>query len=209
MNKIISIISFILIFNFSNAQDHKNAISVYGQKSFIGGSLEFDYSYSTGSNNSIYAGVRYRSFEVRIVEDTKNWMFQDRFVPVEVYQNFGLILGDEYYFTIPQSKLRPFLFYHLQMAYMGIHNEFTEHFGYTDEGYEIFIVNPVDADPMFVFENNLGLGGKVKLYKNLDFAFRIGAGVAVINLTDPNYRVPAGVYTDFSKMGSLGLSYKF
>ena len=90
---------------------------------------------------------------------------------------------------------------------MGIHNEFMDSFGYTEEGYEIFIINTIETDPMFVFENNIGVGGKIKIYKKIDLAFRIGVGIAVINLTDEDYRVPAGIYTKFSKIGILGLSY--
>jgi len=191
------------------AQEKRNSVSIYGQQSFIGGSLEFNYAFATGKNNKVYAGIRYRSFDVMRVTDNKEYLFQDRFNPLKRYQNFGLIFGDEYTFTIPNSKLKPFIFYNLQTTYMGINNEFLDSFGYTEDGYEVFILNPVNAEPMFVFENNFGLGGKVRLYKNLDFAFRIGMGAAIINLTDTDYRVPAGVYTKFSKMGSLGLSYNF
>ena len=191
------------------AQKKEHTVSVYGQQSFIGGSLEFDYGFASGKNNRLYAGIRYRSFDVMRVTDSKGYMFQDRFNPNTKFQNFGLIFGDEYDFNIPDSKLKPFLFYNLQIAYMGIYNQFMEHFGYTDDGYEILIINPVTADPMFVFENNFGFGGKVKIYKKLDFAFRLGIGAAIINLKDKDYRVPAGVYTKLSKMGSLGLSYHF
>ncbi len=209
MKTLFLILSSVFLLNNMSAQIEKHNISVYGQQSFIGGSLEFDYGFASGKNNRLFAGIRYRSFDVMRVTDTKEYIFQDRFHPSKKIQNFGLILGDEYYFHISDSKLRPFLFYNLQIAYMGIHNEFPDHFGYTDDGYEIVIINSVNADPMFVFENNFGLGGKVKLYKKMDFAFRIGIGTAIINLTDKNYRVPAGVYTKLSKMGSLGLSYNF
>ncbi len=202
---------FIIVITGTNlfAQKKEHTVTLYGQQSFIGGSLEFDYAFASGKNNHIYAGIRYRSFDVMRVTDSKGYMFQDRFNPNTKFQNFGLILGDEYYFTIPDSKLKPFLFYNLQIVRMGIYNEFLDHFGYDEDGNEILIVNTVTAEPMFVFENNIGLGGKVKLYKKLDFAFRIGLGVSVINLTDKNYRVPAGIYTKLSKIGSLGLSYHF
>lgn len=191
------------------AQEKKHSVSIYGQQSFIGGSLEFDYSFTTGENNKVYAGIRHRSFDVMKVTDSKEYMFKDRFHPFETLQEFGLILGDEYTFNIPNSKLRPFFFYNLQIAYMGIHNEFMEPFGITEDGYQIYINTVYDADPMFVFENNIGVGGKIKLYKKLDLAFRIGMGVAIINLKDADYRMPADIYTKFSKVGSLGLSYNF
>jgi len=209
MKTLFLILSSVFLLNNLSAQIEKHNIFVYGQQSFIGGSLEFDYGFASGKNNRLYAGIRYRSFDVMRVTDTKGYVFQDRFNPNSKFQNFGLILGDEYYFHIPDSKLRPFLFYNLQIAYMGIHNEFPDHFGYTDDGYEIIIINPVNADPMFIFENNFGFGGKVRFYKKLDFAFRLGMGAAIINLKDKDYRVPAGVYTKFSKIGSLGLSYHF
>ncbi len=209
MEKIILIFTIIISSTNLFAQEPEHNISVYGQQSFIGGSLEFDYGFATGKNNRLYAGIRYRSFDVMRVTDNKGYMFKDRFNPAKKYQNFGLIFGDEYTFNIPYSKLKPFLFYNTQLVYMSIHNEFLDFFGYTEDGYKVYIVNISDAKPMFVCENNFGLGGKVKLYKNLDFAFRIGMGLAIINLTDKNYRVSAGVYTKFSNMGSLGLSYHF
>ena len=209
MKKTIIVLGIIFFVNNVFAQEKKHSLSIYGQQSFIGGSLEFDYSFATGENNKVYAGIRHRSFDVMKVTDSKEYMFKDRFHPFKTYQEYGLILGDEYSFNIPNSKLRPFLFYNLQIAYMGIHNEFMDPFGVTDDGYQVFINTSVEADPMFVFENNIGIGGKVKIYKKLDLAFRIGMGVAVINLRDTEYKVPAGVYTKFSIIGSLGLSYNF
>jgi hypothetical protein len=199
------LVIFFTVFNLF-AQERKNSVSIYGQQSFIGGSLEFDYAFSTGKTNKVYAGIRYRFFDIMRVTDNQEYMFKNRFHPFEAYQKFGLILGDEYTFHIPNTKLRPFLFYNLQVAYMGIHNEFLDPFGTTDDGYQIFINNTVVADPMFVFENNIGIGGKVRLYKNLDLAFRIGMGVAVFNLEDTDYRAPAGIYSKYSNIGSLGLS---
>lgn len=143
------------------------------------------------------------------VKQQRSCIFKHKFYPVNFKESIGFHLSYIYSFNFQNSAINPFIFYDLQLTRASfINNEYTT-----------FLVDGGGVAGVFfddsiygictVYENNIGIGFTAKVYKNISFFNRYGAGLALYrNIDSPGLMITNNKTWEISLMYNFGLMYK-
>ena len=206
MKKIV--ISFILLVNSVLLFSQQNkGINLNFNWAHSGHNIEA--SYSIKKNNDVFnIGAKYL---LNIpYSNNRFFVFKDRYHAVKFYEHFGLIAEYNRVFNINQSDIKPYMFINIQ--YLRANNydpTLLSPFGMYNN-YQLYIGDSVNSGPYPVIENNIGIGIKYQLYRNVDFNAKAGAGIGFFYMGEDGWLLPYGWHGEYIiYLFSVGLTYNF
>lgn len=198
----------------SNAQNdsinrkNKNEIDVNYNWSHIGRSLNLNYNHYFG-RHCIILGVKQHYNNGGITELPHN-VYKNRGYKTNFGESIGLNIGYKFDLLKKHDYLMPYLFFQSQISKIRFNRTFEN--PVIRDNTLVYIVDTEISEPLFVTENYIGLGLKVKLYKNFFLNQTIGGGIATFageNTKGMFFNKPINFNIEFSHSIKIGLIYQF
>lgn len=167
----------------------------------------------TYKNNEIGGGLRININRIRF--DIQNNVYFHVLNATKPIHYFGVDFFYHRYIFNKGQIFRPFIFYDCQFTYAPTRNKNFLKSNFTDEGVTYYITSDIIWGPYFWVEQNIGIGFKVKIYKNLYLMEKIGLGVSmiigddVIAKQDRNFMFKPYVAAEYGYLIQTGLIYRF
>jgi len=168
----------------------------------------------TYKNNEIGGGLRININRTHF--DIQNNVFYHVLNATKPIHYFGLDFFYHRYIFKKEKAFRPFIFYDCQFTYAPTRNKsYLISLDYRYGGNVCYLLSDVIWGPYFWVEQNIGIGFKVKIYKNLYLMEKIGLGVSmiigddVIAKQDRNFMFKPYVAAEYGYLIQTGLIYRF
>ncbi len=194
--------------NDSINRKKKNEIDVNYNWSHIGRSLNLNYNHYFG-RQAISIGIR-QHYNNGAITDNQNYVYKNRGYSTNFKESFGLNIGYKLDLLRKHDYLMPYVFFQSQISNIRFKTT------YDSPGVweNMLIINTYTemSEPLFVTENYIGFGLKVKLYKNLFLNQTIGVGIATFKGKDTKgmlFNKPINFNIEFSHSIKIGLIYQF
>ncbi len=187
---------------------NKNEIDVNYNWSHIGRSLNLNYNHYFG-RHAISLGIR-QHYNNGAITDNQNYVHKNRGYSTSFNESIGLNIGYKFELLRKHEYLMPYLFFQSQISNIRFKNTY-EH--YETNSNNIYSSQTTEiSKPVFVTENYIGIGLKVKLYKNLFLNQTIGVGIATFTGEETKgtlFNKPINSNIEFSHSIKIGLIYQF
>lgn len=205
-------IYFLLLFSAQNVfsqelkkEPRTSSLDLSYNWAHTGQNISANWSIGIKKNYLIAMGLKYH-LNI-IATDNQNHAYKNRFYSRSFNERFGLNLGYSYFIKLSFNEIQPYFFSILQSSYFGTRNEFLY-------GVDSRIVKWVSyREPFFVFENEMGIGLRLRIFNRVFINQSIGIGVMTFirnnfPLDPKNY---SQVYDDWelASIKRFGLSYDF
>lgn len=208
---IVIILCLCFLKNFSQKdslrKSHKKEIDVNYNWSHIGRSLNINYNHYFG-HHALSIGVRqhYNS----VITDNQGYVYKNRGYATNLQESIGLNIGYKYDFLKKSSIVIPYLFFQSQLSNIRFKHPY-EYYESSSNGIYTVIASE-NTNPIFVTENYIGFGLKVKLFKDLFLNQTIGGGIATFkgdNTKGKIFEKSINYDIEFSHSIKIGLIYQF
>lgn len=207
---IIVFICLCVLKNYSQSDSikriNKKEIDVNYNWSDIGRSLNINYNHYFG-RHALTVGVKqhYNS----VITDNQSYLYKKRGYSTNFQESIGLNIGYKYDLLKKSSFFMPYLFFQSQISNIRFKNTY-ENIETSSSGLYIRTISEI-TEPIFVTENYIGLGLKIKLFKHLFLNETIGGGLATFKGEHTNGRFlknPINYNIEFSHSIKIGLIYQ-
>lgn len=168
----------------------------------------------TYHNNEIGGGLRININRIRF--DIQNNVYFHVLNATKPIHYFGADLFYHRYIFNKGQIFKPFFFYDCQFTYAPIRNKnYLISGDYRYGGNVCYLASDIIWGPYFWVEQNIGIGFKVKIYKNLYLMEKIGLGVSmiigddVIAKQDRHFMFKPYVAAEYGYLIQTGILYRF
>ncbi|MES2566906.1 MAG: hypothetical protein V4565_08565 [Bacteroidota bacterium] len=192
----------------STNRKNNNEIDVNYNWSHIGRSLNLNYNHYFG-RHAIAIGIR-QHYNNGAITDNQNYVYKNRGYATNFRESIGLNIGYKFDLLKKHKYLMPYIFFQSQISNIS--------FKRIHENPEIWDNTLIiqryteTSKPLFVTENYVGFGLKVRLYNNLFLNQSIGVGIATFageNTKGMLFNKPINFNIEFSHSIKIGLIYQF
>ena len=187
---------------------NKKEIDVNYNWSHIGRSLNINYNHYF-ERHAISIGIR-QHYNNGAITDNQSYFYKNRGCATNFSESIGINIGYKYDLLKKHDYLMPYLFFQSQISNI----RFKRNYEYSEFQNNVVVYNTYSeiSEPLFVTENYIGFGLKVKLFKNLFLNQTIGVGIATFkgkNTSGVLFNKPINFNIEFSHSIKIGLIYQF
>lgn len=214
MKKLI-ILSLICIYsmNYFSQTDsvfrrNKNEIDVNYNWSHIGRSLNINYNHYFG-RHAVIIGIK-KHYNNAGITEMPRYVFKNKGHATNFKESIGMNIGYRFDLLKKHEYLMPYIFFQSQISNIRFNGSYTN--PEIEDNMLVYNTYHDISEPIFVTENYLGIGLKVKLYKNLYLNQTIGVGLATFKGKDTRgmlFNKPINTNLEFSHSIKIGLIYQF
>lgn len=185
---------------------NKNEIDVNYNWSHLGRSLNLNYNHYFG-RHALSIGIRqhYNS----VITDNQNYVYKNRGYATNFSESIGLNIGYKFDLIKKHDYLMPYVFFQSQISNI----RFKRIYDNPEVWDNMLIIKRYTeiSEPVFVTENYLGFGLKVRLFKNFYLNQTIGGGIATFKASEEFYQNGKLRKYNFEGCSSIriGLIYQF
>lgn len=198
MKNVILLTCFLALQLTSFGQTKK--INAHYNWSSVGGNVAFSYEFSY-KKIAPFAGVMYHVN--MLVSDNRSFAFRHRFYNKNFVDGLGINLGFTTPINIKNSNLGLYFLFINQASHM--HNRIL--LGYCDNTTNMYYTQySFSNNPLWIFENNVGVGINVKAYDNFYFNASAAFGVVTYLHRDARHQSYSSLM-EFSDHLRIGVSY--
>lgn len=164
------------------------------------------------SRFSIYGGLKYNINKLDNFPESQ--MFKKTSWATTTGEHIGFNLGAKFEF-LQLKNISFFVHYDLQQSFTHFRHISINYLGSivpepTSEYDLVYHKTLAFIGPIWIFENNLGIGYKVHIYKGLFLTNKFGGGIMFFKNTDPlNWIITGGGNWELSEMISFGIGWIF
>lgn len=190
------------------ARKFKKEIDCNYNWSHIGRNLSINYNQYIG-RHAITIGVK-QHYNNGAITDNQHYLYKNRGHANNFIESIGINIGYKFDLFKSHEYLMPYVFFQSQLSNIRFKQEY-ERFE-TNSSNSIYYKTITEiSEPLFVTENYVGFGLKVRLYKNLFLNQSIGGGIATFKTSEKYYQ--NGKLRNYNLEGCLsikiGLIYQF
>jgi hypothetical protein len=178
----LTLLLILLFFSSLTYSQKKQAIKINYNWDFIGDNLEIGWQKKV--NEHIFSiGLMY--FLNVHYENSVHYAFKKRYYATNFKERLGLPIEYNYLFKLRNSDIEPYCFYSLHIFNNRINAQNGLVPAGTYENKELYYKSKgFISDPLFSFQNSIGLGTRFQLFKNFELYAETGAGITFLPLED-------------------------
>jgi hypothetical protein len=183
----------------------KQSLKINYNWDWIGDNVEIGWQKRVNEHN-FSIGLMY--FLNVFYENSAHFAFKKRYYSTNLKERFGLPIEYNYILNLRNSDLEPYFFYSIHIFNNRINTKNGLVPAGTYENKELYYkTSGFISNPLFSFQNSIGLGTRFQLFKNIELFAETGAGITFLPLEDTHFVV--NHQSEFSVNFSIGAIYNY